>query len=127
MKLYWITENGNEWLTEFLPSAEFPEGLKGMLEGYVTRTKEQAASLVDGWSRSGEEVSLSPCGEGDCIGETQAISMAIGLIEAKPYSAQTVNELIEESRMDDLALERRTLDETNQLIATEEYINEGPR
>ena len=100
MKLYWITENGNEWLTEFLPSAESPDELKRMLEGYVKRTKEQAASLVDGWRRNGEDVSLFPCGEGDCMGETHAISMAIDCI-AEIDHAET--------------------------LATEEYLNEGPR
>lgn len=81
MKLFWITENGNEWLAECLPSANSPEDLDRIVNAYFDRTKESASHLVEGWRRNGEDVSLYPCGEGECIGETHAICMALDLLD----------------------------------------------
>jgi hypothetical protein len=81
MRLFWITENGNEWLVERTPSANSPEELNQIVAEYVERTKEDVSRIVEGWRRNGEDVSLYPCGEGDCIGETHAISKAFDLLD----------------------------------------------
>lgn len=50
----WITEQGNEWLKE-----EFEDLTPELVVDYVNRTKTQADNLVEGWRRTGEEVSLT--------------------------------------------------------------------
>ena len=57
IKLTHITEEGCEWLTEFVSKETFT---KEVFQDYEARNKELKDRLVDGWERNGECVTLTP-------------------------------------------------------------------